>query len=120
MEGDMPDLYDSDFYAWTQQQAAAIRAGNWDAIERERLAEEVEDLYKEGSHELWQLLNELMPNIDLTIAEMQSLCELLMSHQECLESYADWDEELGQKIEKELNLIDDILPKIASQIPYVT
>jgi hypothetical protein len=60
MENDMPDLYDSDFYAWTQQQAAAIRAGNWDAIERERLAEEVEDVYTKGSHELWQLLNELM------------------------------------------------------------
>lgn len=56
----MPDLYCDDFFEWTQRQAAAIRAGDWDAIERERLAEEIEDLYKEGSHELWQLLHELM------------------------------------------------------------
>jgi hypothetical protein len=28
----MPEtFYDSDFFAWLQQQAAAIRAGDWDA-----------------------------------------------------------------------------------------
>jgi hypothetical protein len=55
-----PNLYDSDFYAWTQQQAAAVRAGIWDDIDREHLAEEIEDLYLKGSHELWQHLRELL------------------------------------------------------------
>jgi hypothetical protein len=36
----MSHLYGDDFYAWTQQQAEAVRAGNWDAIDREHLAEE--------------------------------------------------------------------------------
>ena len=40
-----PD-YDTDFYAWTQAQAAAIRAGTWDAVDRAHLAEEVEDVGK--------------------------------------------------------------------------
>jgi hypothetical protein len=40
-----PD-YDTDFYAWTQQQAAAIRTGAWDDVDRNHLAEEVEDVGK--------------------------------------------------------------------------
>ena len=38
-----PD-YDTDFYAWTQAQAAAIRAGAWGDVDRAHLAEEVEDV----------------------------------------------------------------------------
>jgi hypothetical protein len=38
-----PD-YDTDFYAWTQQQAAAIRAKEMAALDIKHLAEEVEDL----------------------------------------------------------------------------
>jgi hypothetical protein len=43
----MPDdLYDQDFYLWTQAQAAALRAraGGSNALDYEHLAEEVEDL----------------------------------------------------------------------------
>jgi len=40
-----PD-YDTDFYAWAQQQAAALRAKDWAALDLEHLAEEVEDLRK--------------------------------------------------------------------------
>jgi Domain of unknown function DUF29 len=36
--------YDTDFYAWAQQQAAALRAKDWAALDREHLAEEVEEL----------------------------------------------------------------------------
>ena len=38
-----PD-YDTDFYAWTQQQAEALRAKDWAAVDIEHLAEEVDDL----------------------------------------------------------------------------
>jgi hypothetical protein len=54
----MPDLYDDDFYQWTQQQAEAIRAGNWDAIDREHLAEEVEDWWKSESRHLRRALEQ--------------------------------------------------------------
>jgi hypothetical protein len=40
-----PD-YDTDFYAWAQQQAAALRAKDWAALDLEHLAEEVDDLRK--------------------------------------------------------------------------
>jgi len=38
--------YDTDFYAWAQQQAAALRAKDWAALDVEHLAEEVDDLRK--------------------------------------------------------------------------
>jgi hypothetical protein len=37
-----PD-YDTDFYAWAQQQAEALRAKDWAALDVEHLAEEVDD-----------------------------------------------------------------------------
>lgn len=50
------DLYEQDFYVWTQEQAAALRAaakagGRSNAVEWERLAEEVEDLGKRDLRE---------------------------------------------------------------------
>jgi hypothetical protein len=38
--------YDTDFYAWAQAQAAALRAKDWAALDLEHLAEEVEELRK--------------------------------------------------------------------------
>src|SRR5262245_55421572 len=37
-------LYDQDFYAWTQEQAALLREGAVEALDLINLAEEVEDL----------------------------------------------------------------------------
>jgi hypothetical protein len=36
--------YETDFYTWTQQQAQALRAKDWAAVDIEHLAEEVDDL----------------------------------------------------------------------------
>ena len=36
--------YDTDFYTWTQAQAAALRAKNWSAVDVVHLAEEIADL----------------------------------------------------------------------------
>jgi hypothetical protein len=36
--------YESDFYTWTQTQAAALRAQEWKTLDIEHLAEEIEDL----------------------------------------------------------------------------
>jgi Domain of unknown function DUF29 len=54
-----PD-YDTDFYAWTQAQAAAIRAGAWDAVDRAHLAEEIEDLGKSERHAVTSHLRVLL------------------------------------------------------------
>jgi hypothetical protein len=36
--------YDTDFYTWTQTQAAALRAQEWKTLDLEHLAEEIESL----------------------------------------------------------------------------
>lgn len=47
-------LYETDFYAWTQQQAQLLRAGHWTALDRDNLAEEIETM---GRQEREQLTN---------------------------------------------------------------
>ena len=39
-------LYETDFYAWTQQQATLIREGRWEEVDRSNLVEEIESLGK--------------------------------------------------------------------------
>jgi hypothetical protein len=54
-----PD-YDTDFYAWTQQQAEAIRAKDVTALDIEHLAEEVEDLGRSVRHAIVSQLERLL------------------------------------------------------------
>ena len=46
------ELYDQDFYAWTQTTADLIRAGKWSDLDREALPEEIESLGKSDWREL--------------------------------------------------------------------
>ncbi len=46
--------YDDDFYGWTIEQAAALRAGHLSALDRDNLAEEIESL---GRSELSSLVS---------------------------------------------------------------
>ena len=46
------ELYEGDFFAWTQTTAALIRAGKWYDIAPEALAEEVESLGARDHREL--------------------------------------------------------------------
>jgi hypothetical protein len=56
--------YDTDFYGWTQAQAAALRAKDWAALDLDHVAEEIEALGNEQRHAvrshlrvlLWHLL----------------------------------------------------------------
>lgn len=50
------DLHDRDFYAWTQQQAELIRAGNIADLDLEHLLEEIESM---GASERSQLQSRL-------------------------------------------------------------
>lgn len=46
------DLYERDFVRWTEDQAAALRAGRLDALDLENLAEEIESLGGRDRREL--------------------------------------------------------------------
>jgi Domain of unknown function DUF29 len=52
--------YDTDFYTWTQTQAAALRAKDWSALDVAHLAEEVEDLGNSVQHTIESHLERLL------------------------------------------------------------
>src|SRR5215831_18960832 len=57
------ELYERDFYGWTQITAACIRAGKWDDLDREALAEEVESLGRSEKRELEHRLEVLVMHL---------------------------------------------------------
>src|SRR6266849_1972761 len=61
--GSNAELYEQDFYAWTQTTAALIRAGKWYDLDWEALAEEVESLGKSQHRELGSRLDVLVMHL---------------------------------------------------------
>ena len=57
------DLYEQDFFEWTQTTADLIRAGKWYDLDREALAEEVESLGKSQQRELGSRLDVLVMHL---------------------------------------------------------
>jgi len=52
--------YWGDFYSWLMEQAAHVRAGRWETLDRENLAEEIESLGCEQFNKLESALRVLM------------------------------------------------------------
>jgi hypothetical protein len=55
-----PSLYDQDFYAWANEQAALLRAGKLSAADIENIAEEIESMGKTEKRELVNRLTILL------------------------------------------------------------
>jgi hypothetical protein len=56
-------LYDTDFYAWTQEQAALLRAGKLHELDLDNLAEEIESLGKSDRRALEHQLDRLVMHL---------------------------------------------------------
>jgi hypothetical protein len=52
--------YDRDFYSWSLEQARLVREGQWPAVDRENIAEEIESLGREQFNKLESALRVLM------------------------------------------------------------
>ncbi|HEX6144436.1 MAG TPA: DUF29 domain-containing protein [Geminicoccaceae bacterium] len=58
------ELYDEDFYAWTQQQAEVIRSLRGDnRLDVDHLAEEIEDLGKSDLHAVESLIEQVIAHL---------------------------------------------------------
>ena len=55
-----PTLYDQDFYAWANEQAALLRAGQLSAADIEHIAEEIESMGKTEKREMVSRLTVLL------------------------------------------------------------
>jgi len=56
----MPSTYETDFYAWANEQAALLRAGKLSAADIEHIAEELESMGKTEKRELVSRLTVLL------------------------------------------------------------
>ena len=56
----LPASYDTDFYAWTQTQAALLRDGKWQELDYANLAEEIESVGRSDKRELSNRLKVLL------------------------------------------------------------
>jgi len=56
-------LYDSDFYAWANEQAALLRAGKLSAADIENIAEEIESMGRSEKRELVNRLTVLLMHL---------------------------------------------------------
>ena len=59
----MSNLYEMDFYAWTQEQAELLRHQDWQKLDLENLIEEVESLGKQQRQELRNRLSILIGHL---------------------------------------------------------
>ena len=66
--------YDEDFYAWTQHQAALLRAGKWQNLDATNLAEELEGLGRWDKRELKQRLEALLVQLLTWWAKPEDRC----------------------------------------------
>ncbi|MDX2244508.1 MAG: DUF29 domain-containing protein [Leptolyngbyaceae cyanobacterium bins.302] len=57
------NLYTSDFYAWTQEQAELLQAGHWNRLDIPNLVEEIESLGKQEKQELSNRLGVLLGHL---------------------------------------------------------
>jgi len=57
------DLYELDFYGWTQQQAKFLQEGKWDCLDIPNLIEEIESLGKQQRQELRSRLGILLGHL---------------------------------------------------------
>jgi hypothetical protein len=59
----IPNLYDTDFYAWTLEQSELLQQGKWHALDIENLVEEIESLGKQEKRELENRLGVLIGHL---------------------------------------------------------
>jgi Domain of unknown function DUF29 len=58
-----PNLYETDFHAWTQEQTALLRSRQWNELDRDNLIEEIESLGKQQRQELRNRLSVLIAHL---------------------------------------------------------
>lgn len=58
-----PSLYETDFYAWTQEQVSLLRNHQWSQLDLQNLIEEIESLGKQQRQELRNRLSVLIGHL---------------------------------------------------------
>ncbi len=97
------NLYETDFYAWANEQAALLRAGKLAAADIEHIAEEIESMGRSEKRELVSRLEVL-------------LLHLLKWRFQPTRRGASWEASIANSRDALAELLDDN-PSLRSQIP---
>jgi hypothetical protein len=57
------DLYETDFYEWTQEQARLLRERRWDDLDLENLIDEVESVGRSDKHQIQKRLKVVLAHL---------------------------------------------------------
>lgn len=68
------ELYDQDFYAWVQEQAALLKARQFEALDLDHLIEEVESIARQERHLLWHRFRTLLTHLVTWWGEIPARC----------------------------------------------
>jgi len=128
------NLYDTDFYAWTLEQSKFLSLGQWQSLDIENLAEEIESLGKQQKQELRNRLGVLIGHLlkwefqpelrgkswRATIREQRDRINLLLTDNPSLKSYL--DQAVSEAYELALSLVVRETPldypDLPSDCPY--
>jgi hypothetical protein len=132
-------LYETDFYAWTQEQVSLLKAQHWDRLDTLNLIEEIEALGRKERQELrnrlgvllghllkWQFQPEKRTNSWLgTIREQRIQIKLLLEDSPSLKPYLDQiflaAYELGLALSiRETQLGEQVFPEVCPYTPEQT
>jgi hypothetical protein len=102
--------YDRDFYAWTQKTAELICRGEWEAVDREQVAEEIADMGKRDRREVRSRITVLIMHLlkwqaQPEFREKSSWRETIVEQQDQLELLFEDSPSLYRTAEDELGLI---------------
>jgi len=130
------DLYEIDFYAWTQEQVSLLKTQHWDKLDTVNLIEEIETLGRKERQELrnrlgvllghllkWQFQSEKRSNSWLgTIREQRIQIKLLLQDSPSLKPYLDEvflaAYELGLALAiRETKLGEQVFPEVCPYTP---
>ncbi|KYC43028.1 hypothetical protein WA1_13070 [Scytonema hofmannii PCC 7110] len=131
-----PDLYQIDFYAWTQEQISLLKAQRWEQLDTINLVEEIETLGRKERQELrnrlgillghllkWQFQSEKRSNSWLgTIREQRVQIKLLLEDSPSLKPYLEEvflvAYELGLALAiRETQLGEQVFPEVCPYTP---
>jgi hypothetical protein len=127
-------LYENDFYRWTIEQSKELRCGNFDGLDLQNLAEEIESLGRQEKRELENRLGVLIGHLlkwqyqqekrtrswQITINNQRRSINKLLGDNPSLKSYLDTALQEGFVSGLDLVLTETPLKKkeLPSQCPY--
>jgi hypothetical protein len=107
--------YDTDFYAWTQQQAQALAAGDLDGMDLVNLAEEIESLGKRD----WRELSSRLEILVMHLLKWQYQPEMRESGNSWRRTIRTQRRDIGKLLEQSPSLRRQVAPLIEADYPGV-